>query len=707
MRTPSSRTPRPSRAQLLSRRPKPAPRSNFLRVAASSAWRGLNAPEPLERGQALILITITFLALLAFVGLVTDVGSLYNAYGQLKRGVDGAVLASAVQFRETGDVNKLSDIARETLALNGINNVSATVLICDNDGDLKNDDPDTLPALPAGVDPVQFKADFAKNCTPTGDKVSRKFVWVFAQQLSPVYFLQLFGVQSVPLVTYSLSEAATLDIVLVLDTSESMGIQPCDNPSDSDGDDPNQFNCVAGSDVLNQQYNSSTTSCNEIPGCDAGNYAKFCNDELATPSDPDPDGNGRNACYPFYLVKNAAASFINKINFPYDHVAIVTFDGNRFDCEDGAATGYDGNPCPPYANNVDAATFYNPPSARLNLPLTDDKQAALDLVSLNPADNPVPVYYEDESYKGDSRFDLNQDQLPDVVVDYNDLSLFCTSDPGPAQYSTDWTGAVPSPFDPVTNPLPFDDNDVARAVLRYCGASNVGGGMRVAGEALKEQNGGRTSGVGIIVFLADGFTNLSDLPPIVDGSYTNGFCQGPNTATGPNPDGWFMVRPLCSDRRILTRYCADDNPTDCPPNYGSTTVVYDDPLVLPNFYNVEDYARDAADSAALQVTKGSGSAYNPDEPQGGNAVIYTIALGSAITFASDNVDDDNGSTLTAGVAMLRYFAAVGYDGDRVTDPCNGQTVTTQCGNYYYSPDAAGLARIFDAIAEKVFFRISQ
>jgi hypothetical protein len=701
MRIPSSRTRRPSRVQLLSRR---------LQVPGT--------PEPLERGQALILITITFLSLLAFVGLVTDVGSLYNAYGQLKRGVDGAVLASAVQFRETGDINKLTDIARETLALNGVDNVSATVLICDNNGDLQNDDPDSLPALPTGVDASQFKAEFAKNCTPTGGEVSRKFVWVFAQQRSPVYFLQLFGVRSVPLVTYSLSEAATLDIVLVLDTSESMGIIPCRNPADPTSDDPSTTkypypDCIPdgqpGSDVLNF-VNASPHACGgpALPDCDPGNYSKYCNNEAAASStDADDNNDGFNACYPFFQVKAAAASFINKINFPYDHVAIVTFDGNRFDCTDGAATGYDGNPCPAYANNVDAASFTHPPSARLNLPLTDDKQAALDLVSLDPADNPVTVYYEDESYKGDPRFDLNQDQLPNVVMDYNDLSLFCTSDPGPAQYSTDWTGAIPSPFNDTTNPVPFNDSEVAQAVLSYCGASNVGGGMRVAAEALKAQNGGRPNGVGIIVFLADGFTNLSDLPPIVSNTFPNGFCQGPNAADGPNPNGWFMVRPLCSDRRILTRYCADDNPLECPPNYDGTTVIYDDPKVLPNYYNVEDYARDAADAAALQVNRGPGSAYNPKEPLGGNAVIYAIALGSAITYASDNVDDDNGSTLTAGVAMLRYFAAVGYDGDRVTDPCNGQNVTTQCGNYYYAPDPAGLARIFDAIAEKVFFRISQ
>ncbi len=63
--------------------------------------------------------------------------------------------------------------------------------------------------------------------------------------------------------------------------------------------------------------------------------------------------------------------------------------------------------------------------------------------------------------------------------------------------------------------------------------------------------------------------------------------------------------------------------------------------------------------------------------------------------------------MTVAASMLRYFAAVGDDGDRITDPCVNVAVTTQCGNYYYAPNAAQLARVFDAIAEKVFFRISQ
>ena len=57
-----------------------------------------------------------------------------------------------------------------------------------------------------------------------------------ATQNSPVYFLQLFGITNVPITTHSIGEAASLDVVIVIDTSESMAsdtdIAPADVGSD-------------------------------------------------------------------------------------------------------------------------------------------------------------------------------------------------------------------------------------------------------------------------------------------------------------------------------------------------------------------------------------------------------------------------------------------------------------------------------------------
>jgi len=160
-----------------------------------------------ERGQAIVITAIAFLAMLAFAGLVTDAGTLYLNFTRLKRGLDAAAVAAANNIKDSS-LTKIQrdtyirEAAREMLALNQIENIfSLETYVCDDLG------------LPA---------DFASLCPGLGED-KRKLAWVQASQNSPVYFLQLFGVQSVPLTIHSVGEAATVDVVLVIDTSESMG----------------------------------------------------------------------------------------------------------------------------------------------------------------------------------------------------------------------------------------------------------------------------------------------------------------------------------------------------------------------------------------------------------------------------------------------------------------------------------------------------
>jgi hypothetical protein len=60
-----------------------------------------------------------------------------------------------------------------------------------------------------------------------------------------------------------------------------------------------------------------------------------------------------------------------------------------------------------------------------------------------------------------------------------------------------------------------------------------------------------------------------------------------------------------------------------------------------------------------------------------------------------------------GEQLLRYAAAVGDDGDAATDPCNGVSAGRDCGNYYFAPTGAGLLRVFEAIASRIFTRLTQ
>jgi hypothetical protein len=65
----------------------------------------------------------------------------------------------------------------------------------------------------------------------------------------------------------------------------------------------------------------------------------------------------------------------------------------------------------------------------------------------------------------------------------------------------------------------------------------------------------------------------------------------------------------------------------------------------------------------------------------------------------------------AGEQLLRYIASVGDDGDPATDPCSGVPTSTlaspqSCGNYYFAPIGASLNSVFEAIASRIFTRLT-
>jgi len=231
-------------------------RDNYLKLSKIS--QSIRQGSARERGQAIVITAIAFMAILAFTGLVTDAGTLYLNFTRLKRGLDAAAVAAANNIKDSSlpvaqrNAN-IREAAREMLALNNIADIySLQTFTCDDGG------------LPA---------DFASLCPAPGED-QRKLAWVQATQISPVYFLQLFGVNNIPITTHSVGEAASIDVVLVIDTSESMG-------SATGGYDAN-FNPAA---------------------CNAANN-----------------------CQPLRQAKDAAKSMIDKLFDGYDRIAIVTFD---------------------------------------------------------------------------------------------------------------------------------------------------------------------------------------------------------------------------------------------------------------------------------------------------------------------------------------------------------------------------------------------
>ena len=212
-----------------------------------------------ERGQAMIITAVAFMAMLAFAGLVTDAGTLYLNFTRLKRGLDAAAVASANQIRDSSlpaaqRKALIREAAREMLILNNISDIySLETYICEDAG------------LPA---------DFASLCPAAGED-KRKLAWIQATQNSPVYFLSLFGINDIPITTHSVGEAASLDVVIVIDTSESMA-------SETAGYDPADYD---------------PTAC-----------------------------NAANSCQPLRKAKDAAIAMVDKFFDGYDRIAIVTYD---------------------------------------------------------------------------------------------------------------------------------------------------------------------------------------------------------------------------------------------------------------------------------------------------------------------------------------------------------------------------------------------
>ena len=212
-------------------------------------------------GQAVILLAVSFLILLAFVGLTTDVGLLFIYMGHLRRAVDAASLAAAAQYREARTVAEMTAAAAQVMELNGVDADSYTITVqtCD-------------------TNPLD-----ARLCTTP----RRKLVRVSSDLRVPTTFLRLVGVNDIRISANSVSEAASLDVVLVIDISNSM---TRDAPVGNTLRDP--------------------FACNSEDAAGADGF----------------DGE----CHPFEEVKAAAINFTNRIlNKPpgdeEDRLQIITF----------------------------------------------------------------------------------------------------------------------------------------------------------------------------------------------------------------------------------------------------------------------------------------------------------------------------------------------------------------------------------------------
>lgn len=205
-----------------------------------------------QRGQAMLLIALAFVGLVAFIGLAIDAGIVFANIGHLRRGVDAAALSAANQIRQGWSDATITASAEELILLNlPANSASALNVVVES----CNSNPSII------------------GCSGGGP--SRKLAQVSASYDVSLAFLPIIGWDTVGISAEAISEAASVDLMLVLDNSTSMAYE-------------------------------------------------------APEGDPlrDPDNCNPNSCQPFEDVRAAAKVLVNNMFAGFDQIGLVTF--NRF-----------------------------------------------------------------------------------------------------------------------------------------------------------------------------------------------------------------------------------------------------------------------------------------------------------------------------------------------------------------------------------------
>jgi hypothetical protein len=288
----------------------------------------------MERGQVLMVVAVAIVGIIAIIGIALDVGVMFIENARLRRAVDSAALAAALQFREGYQMSDLDKSAIDFLRLNGVNDPNALVQVCMQD--------------PGDPPSIHHNEDL---CTDP----PRKLVRVVAAGTAYLAFLPVIGIDSAPITAEATSETASVEVVLVLDRSDSM------------------------------------------------TWAANVGDDMRDPSlcNAETSGDGyMGDCHPFDDVKRAAVSFVEQLYFPYDRVAVVTFDktahpisigGSNFSNDMGdiisaikGLTVYEGEGVYPNGN---PSRGYNPDGSYygLDCPRTDPSLPGYDPGDASPA----------------------------------------------------------------------------------------------------------------------------------------------------------------------------------------------------------------------------------------------------------------------------------------------------------------------------------
>ena len=407
----------------------------------------------MQRGQVLVVVALSIVGIVAIIGLALDVGMMFIANARLRRAVDAAALAAALQFREGYSISELDLAATEFLTLNGIHDPGALVQIC-------------ITPAPDPADTYNYSHYDAALCTDP----PRKLVRVYATGAADLAFLPVVGINSFNIAAEATSETASVAVVLVIDRSESMTYSaPAYKASD-----PTAYDPMRDPSVCNDPGNSNFNTVD--PHISDGDIY-------------DPSYTG--FCRPFDQVKKAAVDFLDSLYFPYDQVAVVTFDQNPH------AIDINGNI---WSNNlndikdaVKALTVFQGDET------VDPIGDPTGLASIYPNGNPSRYYLPDGSYLG-------------LGCPNYDLGTYPNNSPAP------------------------------------CTTTNIGAGLDTAGTQFTSD---MQSSLWVVILLTDGVANAGYAS---DGSYFCPEVTWPYADTRDASGSVVSLEPKCNDDLSGTRH---------------------------------------------------------------------------------------------------------------------------------------------------------
>ncbi len=650
-----------------------------------------------QNGQAVVIMAGASFVLILIVGLMIDFGVLIINQAYLRRAVDSAAIAAATQIREGQDFEKVGRFAVDYIRFNLDKDLTAVERVQVDQclpGSANTTNrfvfEHTATATQDGPATTATDATTANLCAGN-DQIPRKQLRVEGTLTVRFFFMQIIGFQSTTLTTNAVSEAASIDLVLVFNTNELFA-QTTNLGCGVNG--------ATGNDRCWNAYFDPDAGAHTDPA--SGLTYQGCNGTAGSQAAKNPE-DGSDKCRPLWDAKQAAKRLVDTMYTGYDRVAVVGYDFQ--------ATIYSGlsaNLGGRSATGVDSTGVY---AAIDNLMLRDSASGA---------------------------------QLGGIFS-YNPLSILCNSGSNTAipagcsnhapnpNYST-FAGCVGCGVRVAANILKNSGRPEALWVIVFLsdGYVNVADvpdtytgatGLAASGLDIAFQNGFCPGDLGTGVWTKPG-CQMPGYDQNNDGDYTDtyvdsGFTTRENEVRNPNLRLCGPYHPaadggqsLCAPGALWVGDSGIATAASVSPAPKSLTV--SNGLQPVYIYDTVDYAKDMIDFAALTITcnpglgtcasNGSwpwpaGSRYNEDEPQiGGNIVIYPIGFGKAI-----------GIPPRIGENVLRYMAAVGDDGDRTTDACADQSAPplTSCGNYYYAPDAGALGPVFEDIASKLYTRLTR